>query len=52
MTKENFLTLRWNNLLSVALGLVLLMYVAVAVSNSAMSDSSTFIGLVVLGVVY
>ncbi len=52
MTKERFLTVRWNNLLSLGLGLVLLIYVVVVLSTSVLSDMAAFIGLVVLGVLY
>ena len=52
MTKEDFLTVRWNNLLSLGLGLILLIYVAVVLSTSVLSDRAAFFGLVVLGVLY
>ena len=52
MTKEVFLTVRWNNLLTLGLGLILLIYVSVVLSTSLMSDRAAFIGLVVLGVLY
>ncbi|MCJ7616148.1 MAG: hypothetical protein MUO43_06380 [Desulfobacterales bacterium] len=52
MTKEDFLTVRWNNLLSLGLGLILLIYVAVVLSTSVLSDRAAFIGLAVLGVIY
>ena len=52
MTKEEFLTIRWNNLLTLGLGLILLIYVAVVLSTSVLSDIAAFIGLVVIGVLY
>jgi hypothetical protein len=52
MTKEQFLTLRWNNLITLGLGLILLIYVLVVLSTSVLSDRAAFIGLVVLGVLY
>ena len=52
MTKEEFLTLRWNNLLTLGLGLLVLIYVLAVLSTSALSDFAAFIGLVVLGVLY
>ncbi len=52
MTKEKFLTLRWSNLLSLAGGLILLAYIIFALSTSVLSDKATFIGLVLIGVVY
>jgi len=52
MTKEEFFTVRWNNLLSLVLGLILLIYVVVVLSTSVLSDRAAFIGLVVIGVLY
>jgi hypothetical protein len=52
MTKEKFLTVRWNNLLSLGLGIPLLIYVAVVSSTSVLSDSAAFIGLMFIGVLY
>ena len=52
MTKEEFLTVRWNNLLSLGLGLILLIYVVLVLSTSVLSDFAAFIGLVVIGVLY
>jgi hypothetical protein len=52
MTKEEFLTVRWNNLLALGLGLPALIYVAVVLSTSVLSDSAGFIGLVIIGVLY
>jgi hypothetical protein len=52
MTRERFLTVRWNNWISLGGGLVLLFYVVLVVSTAASSDSAAFIGLSVLGVLY
>lgn len=52
MTKEAFLTLRWNNLLTVGLGLGLLAYVYFVASTSVLTDSAGFFGLVIFGVGY
>ena len=52
MTKEAFLTVRWNNLLSLGLGLPALVYVVVVLSTSVLSDTAGFVGLVVIGVLY
>lgn len=52
MTKEQFLTVRWNNILTLGLGLLVLLYVAVVLSTSVMSDRTSFIGLAVIGVLY
>ena len=52
MTKEEFLTVRWNNLLSLALGLPALIYVVVAFSTSVWSTRGGLIGLSIIGVLY
>jgi hypothetical protein len=52
MIKEEFLTVRWNNLLALGLGLVFVIYAVVASSILALSDSAAFVGLVVIGVLY
>jgi hypothetical protein len=52
VTKEEFLTVRWNNVLTLGLGLVFVLYAIFASSSSAVSDGAAFAGLMVLGVVY
>lgn len=52
MNKERFLTVRWNNLLALGLGIPTLAYAAVALSTSLASELGGFIGLVVIGVLY
>ena len=52
MTKEKFLTVRWNNVLTLTLGLVFVIYAVVVWSTSGLSDSAAFIGLVIIGAVY
>jgi hypothetical protein len=52
MTKEKFLTVRWNNLLTIGLGLPGLIYVVFAFSNSDWSSKSGLIWLSVIGVLY
>jgi hypothetical protein len=52
MTKEKFLTVSWNNLLTLGLGFPALIYGIVVLSTSVLSDRAGFIGLVVIGVVY
>jgi hypothetical protein len=52
MTKEKFLTIRWNNLLSLGLGLPALIFVIAAFSTSAWLGKGGFIGLSVIGVAY
>jgi hypothetical protein len=52
VTKEEFLTVRWNNVLALGLGLVFVIYAVVGFSASALSDGAAFAGLVVIGVLY
>ena len=52
MTKDEFLTLRWNNILTLGIGLIMLIYVAVVFSTSVMSELVAFIGLALIGAVY
>ena len=50
--KDRFLTVRWNNLLTLGLGIPALVYAAVALSTSLALELGGFIGLVVIGVLY
>ena len=52
MTKEEFLTVRWNNWLTLGLGLPTLIYVLAAFSTSAWSGKGGLIGLSIIGVLY
>jgi hypothetical protein len=52
MTKEEFLTLRWNNILTLGIGLIMLVYVGFVLSTSVLSDVAAFIGLALIGAVY
>ena len=52
MRKENFLTVRWNNFLTLALGIPALVYVIAAISTSAWSTRGGLIGLAIIGVLY
>jgi hypothetical protein len=52
MTKEEFLTVRWNNLLALVMGLIPLIYVIVVLSVSVLSARAGFFGLVAIGVLY
>ena len=52
MIKEEYLTVRWNNVLTLGLGLIMVIYVAVVASTSVLSDLAAFIGLALLGAVY
>ena len=52
MKKESFLTVGWNNLLALGLGIAALIYVVFVLSTPVLSDRAAFIGLVVIGVLY
>jgi len=52
MTKEKFLTVRWNNLLTLGLGLPALVYVVVGFSTSLWTGRGGLIGLSLIGVLY
>lgn len=52
MTKENFLTVRWNNFLALGLGLPALIYVIVAFSTSLWMGRDGMIGLALIGALY
>lgn len=52
MVKEEYLTVRWNNYLTLGLGFIVLIYALFVSSTSVLSDAAAFFGLVILGVVY
>jgi hypothetical protein len=52
MTKDKFLTVQWNNRLSLGLGIPALAYAVFALFTSVLSPFTEFITLVVIGVVY
>jgi hypothetical protein len=52
MTKEKFLTVRWNNLLTLALGIPALIYIIVAFSTPIWPTRAGLIGLAIIGVLY
>lgn len=52
MDRERFLTARWNNRLSLALGLPALAYAVAMLLTSALSPATEFFGLLAIGVVY
>jgi len=52
MNKEKYLTVGWNNILTLGLGMLLLIYVFIVLFTSLISDQAGFIGLVVFGVSY
>lgn len=52
MDKERFFTVRWNNILSLVLGVPTLAYVAYACYTGLWMTRSGLIGLALIGVVY
>ncbi len=52
MTKDQFLTLRWNNLLTVGLGLPTLLVLIAGIAPSGPSDRAAFIGMAIIGALY
>ncbi|MFC2042955.1 hypothetical protein ACFLUA_02245, partial [Chloroflexota bacterium] len=52
VTKEIFLTVRWNNWLSLVGGIILLTYVFYAFSTSFWTEMGGLIGLAVIGAFY
>jgi lipid-A-disaccharide synthase-like uncharacterized protein len=52
VTKEKFLTVRWNNWLSLVGGIILLTYVVYAFSTSFWTEMGGLIGLAVIGAFY
>ena len=52
MTKETFLTARWNNWLNLGMGIPTLAYGLFVLSTSVMSDFAGFIGIAFIGAVY
>jgi hypothetical protein len=52
MKKEKFLTVRWNNILTLGLGLPALIYIVVSFSNSFWLTKGGLIGLAIIGVLY
>jgi len=52
MTKDNFLTKKWNNWLTLGLGFPALIYATIVISTSVLSDFTGFIGMVLVGATY
>jgi len=50
--KDEYLTARWNNILALGLGFIMLVYVAIVVSTSILSDFAAFLGLAIIAAVY
>jgi hypothetical protein len=52
MTKEKFLTVRWNNILTVALGIPAFIYILAAFTGLLWTTKGGLIWLALIGVVY
>ena len=52
INKQRILTLRWNNILSIGLGLPTLVFIAYAFSSGLWTQRGGLIGLALIGVVY
>lgn len=52
MTKEKFLTVRWNNILSLTLGIPTLMFIIFAFSNMFWGEKSGLVWLGIIGALY
>ena len=50
--RDRFLTVRWNNRLSIGLGVPALTYVGIALITDVVSDGAAFVWLVLIGVIY
>ena len=50
--RDRFLTARWNNILTVSLGLPALVFALAALTGGAFSDRAAFIGLVLVSAFY
>lgn len=51
-SKERYLTRRWNNTLTAALGIPALAFAVVALGTAALSDTAAFAWMVGIGAVY
>jgi hypothetical protein len=52
MSKEKFLTVRWNNILSLGLGIPTFIYIVVAFSTPLWMGREGLIGLAVFGALF
>lgn len=52
MTKEKILTVRWNNWLTLGLGLPAMIYIIASFSTPSWSTRGGLIGLSIIGVLY
>lgn len=52
MTRDAFLTARWNNGFTLGLGLIFFSYIAVVLVAAALSAGDAFTGLVLIGCLF
>jgi len=52
MTKEKFLTKKWNNILTAGLGIPTLVYAVIVLKTNVMSDFVGWLGMVLIGAAY
>lgn len=52
MDKEKFLTIRWNNWLTLGLGIPALIYIITAFSTSRWTEKSSLLWLAAVGILY
>ncbi len=52
MTKDDFLTTQWNNIITLALGIPALIYTAIALFTPILSDKAGFWGFAVIGALF
>jgi hypothetical protein len=52
MSKEKFLTVGWNNILTLALGIPTAIFVVLAFSGTLWTSNGGMIGLSIIGVLY
>jgi hypothetical protein len=52
MTKEKFLTVGWNNILTLALGIPTAIFVILAFTGGWWTEKGAMIGLSIIGVLY
>ena len=52
MISDHYLTRGWNNALTLGLGLPTVIFAGAVLATSAFSDSTAFIGILLIGAVY
>jgi len=52
MISDNFLTKRWNNILSLSFGLPTIVYAIIVLSTSVLSGFAGFLGMILLGAIF